>query len=111
MAILEVECPICEEVLELTDEDRAELAVGDVIVCASCHSEMEVTRNGGGEDFELDLLSAMTTCPHCDEEFEVTPDMLAAAPATRSQDGTEVSLMTCPHCKSKFELDLSDEPE
>ncbi|MBZ9749329.1 hypothetical protein GO986_05520 [Deinococcus sp. HMF7620] len=109
MATLEVDCPVCAEVLELTDADRAELAVGDVIVCAACHSEMEVTRNGGGEDFELELLGAMTTCPHCDEEFEVTTEMLAAAPTTRAQDGVEVSLMTCPHCKAKFELELADD--
>ncbi|GGB72531.1 MULTISPECIES: hypothetical protein [Deinococcus] len=109
MATLEIDCPICAEVLELTDQDRAELQVGDVIVCSSCHSEMEVTRNDGGEDFELELLGAMTTCPNCDEEFEVTAEMLQAAPMTRAQDGVEVALMTCPHCRAKFELELADE--
>ena len=78
MATLMIECPVCAEVLELTEEDRADLPVGEVIVCDSCHSEMEVTRNDGGEDFELELLGAMTTCPNCDEEFEVTPELLQA---------------------------------
>ncbi|UBV43837.1 hypothetical protein LAJ19_06380 [Deinococcus taeanensis] len=109
MATLEIDCPVCAEVLELTDEDRAELLVGDVIVCASCHSEMEVTRNEGGEEFELELLGAMTTCPNCDEEFEVTAEMLAASPVVRSADGVEVTLMTCPHCQVKFELELADD--
>jgi uncharacterized protein YbaR (Trm112 family) len=78
--MLEIECPVCAEVLELSDEDRAELQPGDVIVCDSCNAEMEITRNGGGEDFELELLGILTTCPNCNEEFEVTEDVLAAAP-------------------------------
>ena len=32
MSILEVTCPVCDEVLELTDADRAELSVGDAVV-------------------------------------------------------------------------------
>ena len=63
MATLEIDCPVCGEVLELSAEDRAELQVGDVIVCDSCNAEMEVIRNGEGEEFELDLLGVLTTCP------------------------------------------------
>ena len=108
MATLEIECPVCAEVLELTDEDRAELMVGDVIVCDSCHSEMEVTVNGEGEDFDLELLGEMTTCPNCGEEFEVTEDMLAAAPV-QVLDGAEVSVVSCPHCRGLVALELVDE--
>ena len=32
MSILEVTCPVCDEVLELSDADRAELSVGDAVV-------------------------------------------------------------------------------
>ena len=60
MATLEIDCPVCGEVLELSAEDRADLVVGDVIVCDSCNAEMEVTRNGTEEDFELDLLGVLT---------------------------------------------------
>ncbi len=106
MATLEIECPVCAEVLELTEADRAELQVGDVIVCDSCNAEMEVTRNGEGEDFELDLLSVLTTCPNCSEEFEVTDEMVSTAPVIQSSDGVEVSLVTCPHCKARIELEF-----
>lgn len=107
MATLEVECPVCLETLELTDEDRAELQVGDVIVCDSCNAEMEVTRNGEGEDFELELLGVLTTCPNCDEEFEVTEEMVAAAPTVKGGDGVEVSIVACPHCKARIELEFA----
>lgn len=109
MATLEVECPVCFEVLELSDDDRAGLQVGDVIVCDSCNAEMEVTRNGGGEDFELELLGVLTTCPNCGEEFEVTEDLVAAAPTARGADGVEVSIVDCPHCKAKIELEFADD--
>ena len=108
MPILEIECPICAEVLELTDEDRAELSIGDVIVCDSCSAEMEVTRNGEGEDFELDLLGVLTVCPGCGEEFDVTDEMLAAAPLLESPDGSQVSVVECPHCRAKIELEFTE---
>ncbi|MBB5375159.1 uncharacterized protein YbaR (Trm112 family) [Deinococcus metalli] len=110
MATLEVECPVCSEVLELTEDDRQELQVGDVIVCDSCNAEMEVTRNGGGEDFELELLGVLTTCPNCGEEFEVTEDLVASAPTVRGADGVEVSIVPCPHCKAQIELEFVTEP-
>ena len=109
MATLEVECPVCAEVLELTEADRAELQPGDVIVCDSCNAEMEVTRNGGGEDFELELLGILTTCPSCGEEFEVTEDLVATAPTIRGADGVEVSVVPCPHCKARIELEFEAE--
>ncbi|WP_216317579.1 zinc-ribbon domain-containing protein [Deinococcus aestuarii] len=111
MATLEIDCPVCAEVLELTDEDRADLAVGDVIVCDSCNAEMEVTRNAGGEDFELELLGILTVCPNCGEEFDVTDEMLAAAPTVQGADGVEVSVVTCPHCRARIELEFEDDEE
>ncbi|MBB5362603.1 hypothetical protein [Deinococcus humi] len=111
MAMLEIECPVCAEVLELSDEDRTELQPGDVIVCDSCNAEMEITRNGGGEDFELELLGILTTCPNCNEEFEVTEDVLAAAPTVQAADGSEVSLVSCPHCQASIELEFEDEAD
>lgn len=98
MAVLEVECPICGEVLELTDEDRAELNVGDVLVCDSCNAEMEVTKNEG-QDFDLELMGILTTCPNCGEEFDVTEDMIA-----------ETNIVQCPHCNASIELDFEDQP-
>ncbi|GAA5512147.1 hypothetical protein Dcar01_00861 [Deinococcus carri] len=109
MATLEIDCPVCAEVLELTDADRAELAVGDVIVCDSCNAEMEVTRNGPGEDFELELLGILTVCPNCGEEFDVTDDMLAAAPTIENADGTIASVVSCPHCRAQIELEFEEE--
>ncbi|WP_291425400.1 hypothetical protein [Deinococcus sp.] len=109
MATLEIDCPVCGEVLELTEQDRDGLQVGDVIVCDSCSAEMEVTRNGEGEEFELELLGILTICPNCDEEFEVTEDMLAAAPVIESSDGVTVSLVDCPHCQARIELELADD--
>lgn len=108
MVTLEIDCPVCGEVLELTDADRAELLVGDVIVCDSCNAEMEVTRNGGDEDFELELLGVLTTCPNCGEEFEVTEEMVAAAPVVESADGVSVSIVDCPHCRAKIELEFAE---
>jgi len=98
MAVLEVECPICGEVLELTEADRAELQVGDVLVCDSCNAEMEVTKNEG-DDFDLELLGILTVCPNCSEEFDVTEDMVA-----------ETNIVQCPHCKANIELEFEDEP-
>lgn len=110
MATLEIDCPVCAEVLELTDEDRAELHPGDVIVCDSCHAEMEVTRNGGGEDFELELLGILTVCPACGEEFDVTEELLAAAPTVSGPDGeSSVSVVTCPHCRARIELEFEED--
>lgn len=109
MATLEIDCPVCGEVLELSAEDRAELNPGDVIVCDSCSAEMEVTRNGEGEDFELELLGILTECPNCGEEFEVTDELLSAAPMIESADGAAVSLVACPHCQARIELEF--EPE
>ena len=97
MAILEVECPECGEVLELTAEDRAELNVGDVIVCENCHTEMEVTVNEG-QDFELEPLGFLMTCPNCGEEFDITEDML-------DKDGTHVE---CPHCTASIPLEYDE---
>jgi len=108
MATLEIDCPVCAEVLELTDADRSELQVGDVIVCDSCNAEMEVTRSGEGEDFELELLGVLTTCPGCGEEFDVTEDMLTAAGTVESHDGVTVSVVTCPHCRARIELEFED---
>ena len=110
MAILEIDCPICGEVLELTDEDRTELEVGDAIVCENCSAEMEVIRNSG-QDFEVDLLGILTTCPNCSEEFDVTEEMLANAPTVRSDDGSEVSLVRCPHCQAGVELSFEEQAE
>ncbi|GGL72299.1 hypothetical protein GCM10010840_08040 [Deinococcus aerolatus] len=111
MATLEIECPICAEVLELSDQDRAELQPGDVIVCDSCNAEMEVTRSGGGDDFELELLGILTTCPSCGEEFEVTEELLATAPTVEAADGSEVSVVPCPHCHARIELEFEEESD
>lgn len=109
MATLEIDCPICGEVLELSEADREELVVGDVIVCDSCNAEMEVTRNGSEEDFELELLGVLTTCPNCGEEFEITEEMVAAAPVVESADGVSVSVVDCPHCRARIELEFEGE--
>lgn len=108
MATLEIDCPVCAEVLELTDADRADLSVGDVIVCDSCNAEMEVTRNGPGEDFELELLGVLTTCPNCGEEFDVTEDMLAEAPIIEAEAGHVASIVSCPHCRARIELEFEE---
>lgn len=108
MATLEIDCPVCAEVLELSDADRAELQVGDVIVCDSCNAEMEVTRNGPGEEFELELLGVLTVCPGCGEEFDVTEDMLAEAPTVEGQDGRVASVISCPHCRAQIELEFEE---
>lgn len=107
MTILEIDCPICGEVLELTAEDRAELIVGDVIVCDSCQAEMEVTANEG-EDFELELLGILTTCTNCGEEFEVTEQLLSTSPTLQTPDGASVSLVECPHCRAHLELEFEE---
>jgi transcription elongation factor Elf1 len=99
MSILEVTCPVCDEVLELTDADRAELSVGDAVVCDNCNAEMEVTANSG-EDFELELLGILTTCPNCGEEFDVTEEMTQAG-----------DTVTCPHCQALIELEFEEGPE
>jgi uncharacterized protein YbaR (Trm112 family) len=109
MATLEIDCPVCAEVLELSDADRAGLSVGDVIVCDACSAEMEVTRNGAGEDFELELLGILTVCPNCGEEFDVTDDMLASAPTVEGADGSVTSVVACPHCRARIELEFEAE--
>jgi len=108
MTTLEIDCPVCAEVLELSDADRAGLSVGDVIVCDSCSAEMEVTRNGPGEDFELELLGILTVCPACGEEFEVTEDLLASSPTVERADGSVISVVGCPHCRARIELEFDD---
>lgn len=110
MAILEIDCPICGEVLELSDEDRAELQVGDAIICENCNAEMEVTRNAE-QEFEVELLGILTTCPNCAEEFDVTEEMLAAAPTLQNEGGEEVSLVRCPHCQAGVELSFEEQAE
>ena len=100
MSILEVTCPVCDEVLELTDADRAELAVGDAVICDNCNAEMEVTANDG-ENVELELLGILTTCPNCGEEFDVTEEML---------DEGNADTVTCPHCQAVIELEFEDAP-
>ncbi|AZI41921.1 hypothetical protein EHF33_03455 [Deinococcus psychrotolerans] len=110
MAILEIDCPICGEVLELSDEDRTELEVGDAIVCENCNAEMEVTRNAE-QEFEVELLGILTTCPNCAEEFDVTEEMLAAAPTLQNGSGEEVSLVRCPHCQAAVELSFEEQAE
>ena len=102
MSILEVTCPVCDEVLELTEADRAELQVGDAVVCDNCNAEMEVTANAG-EDFELELLGILTTCPNCGEEFDVTEEML-------DDEGGNGDTVTCPHCHASIELEFEDAP-
>ncbi|WP_420595827.1 hypothetical protein [Deinococcus sp.] len=110
MAILELDCPICGEVLELSDDDRAELQVGDAIVCENCNAEMEVLRNSG-QEFDVELLGILTTCPNCAEEFDVTEEMLAAAPTLRSDTGEDASLVRCPHCQASVELSFEEQAE
>ncbi|CAM3169238.1 zinc finger motif protein [Deinococcus deserti] len=111
MPTLEIDCPVCAEVLELTDADRADLQVGDVIVCDSCNAEMEVTRNAPGDDFELELLGVLTLCPSCGEEFDVTDEMIDAAPVIESSDGATVSVVECPHCRARIELEFEEPVE
>lgn len=108
MAILEIDCPVCAEVLHLDEQDRLKLDVGDVIACDSCSAEMEVTCNKSNEDFELMLLGAITTCPACAEEFDVTEEMLESAPMIESADGQTVSLVDCPHCQARIELEMEE---
>ncbi len=110
MTILEIDCPVCGEVLELTGEDRAELEVGDAIVCENCNAEMEVVRNEG-QDFEVELLGILTLCPNCHQEFDVTEEMLAAAPTVQGEGGEETSLVRCPHCQAGVELSFEEQPE
>lgn len=107
MTTLEIDCPVCDEILELLEEDRADLNIEDVIVCDSCNAEMIVTRNDGGEAFELELLGIMTTCPSCDEEFEVTDEMLNTT--AKAKQDNNVSVVSCPHCKTQIELEFEDE--
>ncbi|WP_425146825.1 hypothetical protein [Deinococcus sp.] len=104
MSILEVICPVCDEVLELSDADRAELEIGDLIVCENCHAEMEVTRNDGDE-FDLELMGILTTCPNCGEEFDVTEEMLGEGDS--SAQGHAV--VQCPHCQARIELEFEDD--
>lgn len=106
-AILEIDCPICGEVLALTPEDRAELQVGDVMVCDSCNAEMEIIRNSG-EDFELELLGILSLCPACEQEFDLTDELLTTAPTTLNEEGETVSLVHCPHCKAAVEVSFED---
>ena len=110
MAILEIDCPVCGEVLELSDDDRAELDVGDAIVCENCNAEMEVIRNSG-QEFDVELLGILTTCPNCDQEFDVTEEMLASAPTLSGENGEEVSLVHCPHCQARVELSFEEQAE
>lgn len=102
-ATLEIDCPVCGEVLELTSEDRTELQVGDAIVCESCNAEMEITLNSGS-DFELELLGILSICPACEQEFDLTDEMLSTAPTIVSDEGEEVSLVHCPNCKAAVEV-------
>lgn len=108
MTTLEIQCPVCAEWLEMDEQQRAEVEVGDVIVCESCNAEMEVTANQG-DDFELELLGVLTTCPGCGEEFEVTEDLLSHAPVIESSDGVSVTLVDCPHCHARIELEMRDD--
>lgn len=113
MATLEIECPTCGERLELSEQERREFEVGDLLVCSSCETEMEITVNGPGEEFELALVdySQFVQCPSCGEEFEVSPELLAAAPVIESVDGLSVSVVECPHCLARIELELEDAEE
>ena len=108
MSILEVICPVCDEVLELSDADRAELDIGDLIVCENCHAEMEVTRNAG-DDFDLELMGILTTCPNCGEEFDVTEDMLEASGTVSNGSSEGGAVVQCPHCQAHIELEFEED--
>ena len=110
MATLEIECPTCGELLELSEQERHEFEVGDLLVCSSCETEMEITVNGPGDEFELSLVdySQFVQCPSCGEDFEVSQDMLGAAPVIESVDGVSVSVVECPHCLARIELELEE---
>ncbi|SEJ22050.1 hypothetical protein SAMN04488058_10522 [Deinococcus reticulitermitis] len=110
MATLEIECPTCGELLELSAEERREFEVGDLLVCSSCETEMEITVNGPGDEFELALVdySQFVQCPSCGEDFEVSQDMLDSAPVIESVDGVSVSVVECPHCLARIELELEE---
>lgn len=111
MAILEIECPECGELLELDETEVAEFEAGDVLVCGSCETEMEVVK--AGRDFELAVVDygQFVECPNCGEDFEVTQAQLDTAPSIESADGLSVLLVDCPHCQARIELELEPEEE
>ena len=112
MATLEIECPECGELLELDENEVAEFEVGDVLVCGSCETEMEVTVNDG-EDFELAVVDygQFVECPSCGEDFEVSQQQLDTAPTIESADGVSALLVDCPHCQARIELELEEESD
>jgi lysine biosynthesis protein LysW len=88
-----VTCPECSEDLEISQRDWLEFRVGDVLVCDSCGSELEVTSI---EPPEFEALGAQTICPKCDTEFDL------------SDEDLEHGKTTCPNCQYHFKLEFDD---
>jgi lysine biosynthesis protein LysW len=92
--VLVLECPVCAEELELTQEDLATLEVGNILVCESCEAEIEVT---SVDPPEFELLGPFVECPSCGQEIELDDDV---------EDGMQVQ---CPNCGTNFAIDMKGE--